>query len=104
MAIARIWRGTVPTARADEYFEYQRETGIADISATPGNRGVFLLRREDGEHTHFTTISLWDSEDDIEAFSGHGDRTARIEPRDAEFLLDSIPEAEHHLIAIESLR
>jgi heme-degrading monooxygenase HmoA len=100
MAIARIWRGTVPTARADEYVEYQRETGIADILATPGNRGVFLLRREDGEHTHFSTISLWDSEEAIQAFSGSADRTARIEPRDEEFLVDSVPEAEHHVVAI----
>jgi heme-degrading monooxygenase HmoA len=97
MPIARIWRGTVPTARADEYVEYQRETGIADILATRGNRGVFLLRRE---HTHFSTISLWDSEEAIQAFSGSADRTARIEPRDEEFLVDSVPEAEHHVVAI----
>jgi heme-degrading monooxygenase HmoA len=102
MAIARIWRGTVATSRADEYVEYQRETGIADIRATPGNRGVFLLRREDGEHTHFATLSLWDSEDAIQAFSGSADRTARLEPRDEEFLVDSIPEAEHYVIAIQS--
>jgi heme-degrading monooxygenase HmoA len=100
MPIARIWRGTVPTARADEYVEYQRETGIADILATRGNRGVFLLRREDGEHTHFSTISLWDSEEAIQAFSGSADRTARIEPRDEEFLVDSVLEAEHHVVAI----
>jgi heme-degrading monooxygenase HmoA len=100
MAIARIWRGTVLTARADEYVDYQRETGIADILATPGNRGALLLRREDGEHTHFSTISLWDSEEDIEAFSGSADRAARLEPRDEEFLVDSVAEAEHHVIAL----
>jgi heme-degrading monooxygenase HmoA len=100
MPIARIWRGTVPTSRADEYVEYQRETGNADILATPGNRGVFLLCREDGEHTHFSTISLWDSEEAIEAFSGSSDRTARLEPRDEEFLVDSVPQAEHHVVAI----
>ena len=100
MPIARIWRGTVPASRADEYVEYQRETGIADIRATPGNRGVFLLRREEGEHTHFSTISLWESEDAIQAFSGSADRTARLEPRDEEFLVDSTPEAEHHVVAI----
>jgi heme-degrading monooxygenase HmoA len=100
MAIARIWRGTVPTSRADEYVEYLRTTGIADILSTPGNRGALLLRREDGEHTHFSTISLWDSEEAIEAFSGSSDRTARLEPRDEEFLVDSEPEAEHHVIAL----
>lgn len=100
MAIARIWRGTVPTSRADEYVEYLRTTGIADILSTPGNRGALLLRREDGEHTRFSTISLWDSEEAIEAFSGRSGREARLEPRDEEFLVDSVPEAEHHVIAL----
>jgi heme-degrading monooxygenase HmoA len=98
--IARIWRGTVETARADEYVEYLRGTGIADIRATPGNLGVYLLRREDGEHTHFQTVSLWESEAVIEAFSGSTDRTARLEPRDREFLVSSEPEAEHHEVSI----
>lgn len=101
--IARIWRGTVETARADEYVDYQRETGLADILATPGNRGVLLLRREDGDVTHFATVSLWESESAIEAFSGAGDRTARLEPRDEEFLVSSVPEAEHHELAFAEL-
>jgi heme-degrading monooxygenase HmoA len=99
--IARIWRGTVATARADEYVEYLRETGIADIRRTPGNLGVLLLRREEGEETHFQTVSLWESEQAIEAFSGSKDRTARLEPRDEEFLLRSDPEAEHNEIALD---
>jgi heme-degrading monooxygenase HmoA len=98
--IARIWRGTVATERADEYVEYLRETGIADILATPGNITVYLLRREDGQRTHFQTVSLWESEDAIAAFSGTRDRTARLEPRDREFLLASEPEAEHNVVAI----
>lgn len=55
---------------------------------------------EDGEHTHFSTISMWDSEQAIQAFSGSADRTARIEPRDEELCVDSVPEAEHHVVAI----
>ena len=102
MASARIWRGTVPTARADEYVEYLNETGLKAILGTPGNLGVFLLRREDGEETHFQTVSLWESEADIEAFSGSSDRTARLEPRDEEFLIRSEPEAEHNTVAMSS--
>jgi len=98
--IARIWRGTVKTARADEYVEYMRETGVKDILATPGNRGVYFLRLEDGDLTHFQTVSLWESEEAIEAFSGSKDRTARLEPKDEEFLVSSEPEVEHHVVAI----
>jgi heme-degrading monooxygenase HmoA len=100
MAIARIWRGTVLTVRADEYVEYQQETGVADILATPGNITAYLLRREDGEHTHFSTISIWESEEAIAAFSGRGDRKARLEPRDEEFLVASEPKVEHHVVAL----
>jgi heme-degrading monooxygenase HmoA len=99
--IARIWRGTVPTARADEYVAYLEETGLADIKATPGNLGVLLLRRSEGEETHFQTISIWESEGAIEAFSGSADRTARLEPRDREFLLRSEPEAEHNELVVD---
>jgi heme-degrading monooxygenase HmoA len=101
--IARIWRGTVPTARADEYTEYLRDSGIAAIRGTEGNVGVLLLRRTEGDETHFQAISLWESEDAIVAFSGSADRTARLEPRDEEFLLRSEPEAEHNEIAIDGL-
>ena len=102
MAIARIWRGTVPTERADEYTQYLHETGLKAILETPGNLGVFLLRREEGEETHFQTVSLWESEAHIEAFSGSKDRTARLEPRDEEFLIRSEPEAEHDTVAMSS--
>jgi hypothetical protein len=38
----------------------------------------------------------------IEAFSGSSDRTARLEPRDEEFLIRSEPEAEHNTVAMSS--
>ena len=102
MAIARIWRGTVPTERADEYTQYLHESGLKAIQERPGNVGVFLLRREQGEETHFQAVSLWESEAHIEAFSGSEDRTARLEPRDEEFLIRSEPEAEHSAVAMSS--
>ena len=70
MYIARIWKGAVPAARADEYVEYQRETGLRDIAATPGNVGVLLLRRIEGDVAEFATLSLWESFDAIREFSG----------------------------------
>ena len=98
--IARIWRGTVETSRADEYVEYLRGTGIADIRATPGNITAYLLRRDEDGLSHFQTVSIWESEEAIEAFSGSKDRTARLEPRDEEFLVSSEPEAEHNEVAL----
>ena len=68
--IARTWHGVVPEPKADAYDAYLRRTGIPDLQATPGNRGVYVLRRvRDGE-AHFLLISLWESLDAIRAFAG----------------------------------
>jgi hypothetical protein len=57
--IARTWTGTVHRADAEEYAEYIRETGFAEYGQTPGNRGPWMLRRDEGERTQFITLSLW---------------------------------------------
>jgi hypothetical protein len=49
--VARIWRGAVRSADADEYADYIRRTGIAAYLATPGNRGAWMLRRDLGDKT-----------------------------------------------------
>ena len=38
-----------------------QRTGLADYRATPGNRGVFVLRRVEGDVAHFVLTTLWDS-------------------------------------------
>ena len=47
--IARTWTGTVRRSDADEYAEYNRDTGFAEYGQTPGNRGAWMLRRDEGE-------------------------------------------------------
>jgi heme-degrading monooxygenase HmoA len=79
--IARIWTGTVRRADADEYAEYIRETGFAEYGHTRGNRGAWMLRRDEGERTKFITLSLWESEDAIRAFAGGGHRGRSALPR-----------------------
>ena len=76
--IARTWTGTVHRADADEYAEYIRTTGFAEYGKTPGNRGAWTLRHDDGDHTEFITLSLWDSVDAIRAFTGHDMRPGPV--------------------------
>jgi heme-degrading monooxygenase HmoA len=66
----RIWRGAVRREDAAAYSDYMRETGVAGYAATPGNRGVWMLRRAIGDRTEFLTFSLWDSLDAVNAFAG----------------------------------
>ena len=86
--IARIWRGAVRSDDADEYAQYIRDTGFAEYGRTAGNRGAWMLRRDDGGETEFITLSMWDSRDAIKAFAGEDIEAAVLYPEDEKFLLD----------------
>ena len=94
--IARTWHGMVPAARADADAAYLQQTGIPDYKATPGNRGLHVLRRADGDRVHFLLISLWDSYDSIRAFAGEEIERARYYPADRDFLLELEPNVTHY--------
>ena len=85
--IARIWQGVVHTGDADVYADYIRETGFTEYAQTSGNRGAWLLRRDQGEQTQFITLSLWDSVDAVRAFAGDDIEAAVLYPEDARYLV-----------------
>ena len=94
--IARTWHGVVPVARADAYWEYLNQTGIPDYKATPGNLGVTVLRRIEGDHAHFLIISYWESMSAIHAFAGDDVEKAVYYPEDDDFLLGREPNVNHY--------
>src|SRR3954463_6858136 len=85
--IARSWSGSVRTADADEYAAYIRETGFAEYGRTAGNRGAWLLRRDENGITEFITLSLWDGIDAIRAFAGEDIDAAVLYPEDERYLI-----------------
>jgi len=93
--IARQWHGRVPTSKAEAYYAYIERTGVADYRATPGNRGVFVFRRDEGDATHFLITTLWDSIDAIRRFAGDDYTVARYYPEDDEYLLEREPLVTH---------
>lgn len=94
--IARQWHGRVRTAEAEAYHEYLKRTGLGDYAATPGNRGVFVFRRTEGEVTHYLLTTLWDSWDAIRAFAGEDIEVARYYPEDDGYLLEREPTVTHY--------
>lgn len=94
--IARVWHGEVPADKADAYHGYLLQTGVVDLQATPGNRGVYVMRRFTGEHARFTMISLWDSLAAIRAFAGDDEEKARYYPEDADYLIKMEPRVRHY--------
>ena len=98
--IARIWDGATEAGRADEYVAYLRRTGVADGTATAGNLGMYVLRREDGSTARFRVISLWDSMEAVGRFAGTDPERARYYPEDARFLRSLDPRVEHYEVAV----
>jgi heme-degrading monooxygenase HmoA len=99
--IARTWTGTVLRADADEYADYIRATGFDEYARTPGNRGAWMLRRDDGERTEFVTLSLWESKDAIRAFAGDDIEAAVLYPEDRRYLIDGASTVTHHEVVGE---
>lgn len=96
MTVVRVWRGATRREDADRYVDVLRATGIADYLATPGNLGVEVLRRDDGDRTVFTILSTWTSLDAIRAFAGEDAEAARFYPDDDAYLIEREPRVEHH--------
>jgi heme-degrading monooxygenase HmoA len=99
--IARIWRGRTLASRADEYEAYLFASGISRVRATPGNRGVTVLRREDGRETEFLVISIWDSLEAVKRFAGKDFDKAVILDRDRQYLIEVEPTVRHYAIEKE---
>jgi heme-degrading monooxygenase HmoA len=86
--IARTWRGWTSADDAARYTDYVNQTGVPGLAGTEGNRGVYLLRRIDGERAEFIVLSLWESLDEIKAFAGDDVEKAVFYPEDDAFLVE----------------
>jgi len=100
--IARAWHGRVPSSKADAYYAYLLATGLADYQRTPGNRGVWVFRRTEGDVTHYLLTTLWDSYDAIRAFAGPDFERARYYAEDDEYLLEREPFVAHYDVLASS--
>ncbi len=98
--IARIWHGITPAEKAEAYLDFLNQSGVPDYQATPGNRGVYVLRRIEGEVAHFTLISLWDSMEAVKGFAGPQPEIAHYYPEDKDFLLEFEPTVTHHEVLV----
>lgn len=102
-AVAREWHGKVRTSRAAEYEQVLRPA-IARFTSIKGNLGYELLRESDGEVTHFSVISYWESRDAIRAYAGDDIRKVHALPRDPEFLIDPEPTVRNYELLLDARR
>lgn len=99
--VARMWRGEVPLARADEYQAYLNAEGLGKLRAIRGNQGVQMFRRTVGDREEFVVISYWPDEDTIRAYAGDDVLRARLMPRDPEFLIAPDTHVRHYRIVVD---
>lgn len=99
--IARVWFGRTDAEDYDTYLAYLEESGVAMLKQTPGNQGVMVLRRLDGDEAEFGVVSFWDSAESVKAFAGEDVDVARYFPDDERFLLEFTPTLTHFEVARE---
>lgn len=102
-AVARIWHGVVPKARADEYENYLKD-GVKQILDVKGNLGAQMMREDKATTTEFEVISYWPSRKSIEAFAGKDINKTHHLPRDKEFLVKVEPTVRHYDVVFEVRR
>jgi heme-degrading monooxygenase HmoA len=100
--IVRMWHGRVKTSKARAYREFLNERAISDYQSIEGNISVYILEREEGEITHFITMTFWENLEAIKAFAGETVEMAKYYPEDKDFLLEFEPRVVHYEIVGQS--
>lgn len=100
--IARIWHGRVPTSKASAYRKFLNKRAIPDYQSVAGNLSVQILERQEGEVTHFLTLTLWENMDVIHGFAGENVEQAKYYPEDRDFLLEFEPTVAHYTVVGQS--
>ena len=100
--IVRMWHGKVPTAKADAYRKFVNKRAIPDYQSVEGNLSVHILKRTEGDITHFITLTFWKDLDSIKGFAGDDVETAKYYPEDKDFLLEFEPKVVHYEVVGQS--
>ena len=94
--VVRMWHGRVKTEKAAAYRAFLNERAIPDYRSVAGNISVHILERQEGEITHFITMTFWESMETIRGFAGEEVEKAKYYPEDQDFLLEFEPAVVHY--------
>ena len=94
--IVRMWHGRVPTSKAEAYRQFTNGRAIPDYQSVDGNLSVYVLERQEGQVTHFITLTFWESLEAIKAFAGDNVEAAKYYPEDKDYLLEFEPTVVHY--------
>lgn len=100
--IVRMWHGRVTTSKANAYREFVNARAIPDYRSVEGNISVHILERQEGDVTHFITLTFWKDLDSIRGFAGEQVESAKYYPEDKDFLLEFEPTVVHYEVVGQS--
>ena len=100
--IVRIWHGTVPTSKAEDYRKFLNERAIPDYRSVKGNLGVYILERCEGEITHFITLTFWENLEAIKEFAGEDIEKPKYYDEDKDFLIEFEQKVLHYKVVGKS--
>jgi heme-degrading monooxygenase HmoA len=100
--IARISRGVTREGDVEAYHAYLAGTGLAEYRSTPGNRGVHVLVKREGDRAEWLLLTLWDSWEAVKRFAGEDIDAAVFYPEDDRFLLERGERVEHFEVVASS--
>ena len=83
-------------SKASAYREFLNRRAIPDYRATPGNISAHILERQEGDVSHFMTLTFWESLTVIQKFAGDDVARAKYYSEDKEFLLEFEPTVVHY--------
>lgn len=100
--IVRMWHGRVPTSKAAAYREFTISRAIPDYQSVEGNLSVNILERQEGDVTHFITLTFWRDLESIKGFAGEDVEKAKYYPEDQDYLLEFEPTVVHYEVVGQS--
>lgn len=102
--VGRLWRGRTTFANAHPYQEHLRKATLPGLGQIDGFRGAYVLKRIAREDVEFVVLTLWASQDAIQAFAGRDAERAVIPPEAQQLLAQSDEHATHFEVALECSR
>ena len=101
--IVRVWRAVARAERSDAYLAYFGETGQREYLATPGFRGLRILRRPVPDGVEWVLMTTWESWDAIRAFAGPNPELAVYYPDDADYFVELPEHVEHYELLLDAV-
>jgi heme-degrading monooxygenase HmoA len=78
--VVRSWRGYAAAGKAHAYPEHLLRSVRPKLEQLNGFRGLYLLRRSQGNEVEFRVLTLWESMEAVRSFAGAQPELAVVEP------------------------